>query len=187
MGFLDINNARGFLVRVFGTRYLCVCLVMLCFAGCGYVPSSTYTQRLLGNQVFVKLNINLANPENSVELKDLVNKIVISRFQTRLSNQENADSIITININKIIDNPMAVSSDGFSSYYRVNTYVTYEYNDKKGTKKTFSINGYYDYSLSLDNPLTTYNNRDYALNQAFSQTLDKFIAQMSFEGSEGRR
>ena len=58
---------------------------------------------------------------------------------------------------------------------------------KKAQKKTFSINGYYDYSLSLDNPLTTYNNRDYALNQAFSQTLDKFIAQMSFEGSEGRR
>ncbi len=152
--------------------------------GCGYVPSATYAQKALGERVYVKLNVNLPNPENSVELKDLLNKNIIARFQTRVGSEEEADSIITIDVNKITDTTFAVSSSAFTTYYRVTTYVTYTYDNKKGSRRTFSGSGYFDYNVSLESPLTTYNNRYYAINQAFGQTMDSFVARLSFEGQK---
>lgn len=171
-------GARG-LVLWFGAMVL-----GLLFAGCGYVPSAVYAQKALGESVFVELKVNLPNPENSVELKDLMNKIIIARFQTRVASKEEADSVIIVQIDKIADTTSAISSSAFTTYYRVNAYVTYTYDNKKGTHRSFNAMGYYDYNVSLDNPLTTYNNRYYAINQAFTQTVDQFVAQISFEGQK---
>ncbi|STO96817.1 lipoprotein [Helicobacter canis] len=165
-------------------RLIALVAIMLALTSCGYVPSATYAQKALGERVYVELKVNLPNPENSVELKDLMNKIIISRFQIRVSSKEDADSIITVAINKIVDTTFALSSSAFTTYYRVNAYVTYTYDNKKGTKRTFEGSGYYDYNVSLDNPLTTYNNRYYAINQAFTQTVDQFVAQISFDGQK---
>lgn len=157
---------------------------MLMLAGCGYIPSAEYAKKALGESVFVQLNINLPNPENSVELKDALNKIILSRFQTRIAGKEEADSIIIININKISDTTFSIGDTAFTSYYRVTTDVSYTYDNKQGTRRTFDSSGYFDYNVSIENPLATYNNRYYAINQAFTQTLDKFVAQISFEGQK---
>lgn len=162
-------------------------LFVACFAcvfvsGCGYLPSSVLAQKALGNTVFVKLNINLPNPENSVELKDEFNKIIVSRFQNKLADSNQSDSVITIDIDKITDTHIAVSSDAFTTYYRVAVFTTYTYDDKKGNKTSVSSSGFFDYNVSLDSPLVTYNNRYYAINQAFLQTIDKFVAMMAYEG-----
>lgn len=162
---------------------LCLCAFMgVLLSSCGYVPSASFAQKALGDSVFVKLNINLPNPENSVELKDEFNKIIISRFQNKIANADESDSIITIDIDKITDTHIAVSSDAFATYYRVSVFTTYTYDDKKGNKRSVSGSGYFDYNISLDNPLTTHNNRYYAINQAFLQTIDRFVAMMAYEG-----
>lgn len=166
------------------SRFIVLVAMMLAFAGCGYVPSATFAQKALGERVYVELKVKLSNPENSVELKDLMNKIIIARFQTRVSSKEDADSVIVVEIDKITDTTFALSSSTFTTYYRVGAYVTYTYDNKKGTRRTFNSSGYYDYNVSLDNPLTTYNNRYYAINQAFIQTVDQFVAQISFEGQK---
>lgn len=165
-------------------RLIALVVTMLAFAGCGYVPSATFAQKALGERFYVELKVNLPDPENSVELKDLMNKIIIARFQTRVSSKEDADSIIIVEIDKIADTTFALSSSAFTTYYRVSAYVTYTYDNKKGTRRMFNSSGYYDYNVSLDNPLTTYNNRYYAINQAFTQTVDQFVAQISFEGQK---
>lgn len=165
-------------------RFIALVAMMLAFAGCGYVPSATFVQKALGESVYVELKVNLPNPENSVELKDLMNKIIIARFQTRVSSKEEADSIISVEVTKIENTTSAISSSAFTTYYRVNAYVRYTYDNKKGSIRTFNGYGYYDYNVSLDNPLTTYNNRYYAINQAFTQTVDQFVAQISFEGQK---
>ena len=165
--------------------YFCVylvCAMGFLLNGCGYVPSSVFAQKALGNSVFVKLNINLPNPENSVDLKDEFNKVIISRFQNKIANADDSDSIITIEIDKITDTHIAVSSKAFATYYRVSVFTTYTYDDKKGNKRSVKNSGYFDYNVSLDDPLTTYNNRYYAINQAFLQTIDGFVAMMAYEG-----
>ncbi|PAF53969.1 hypothetical protein BKH42_03100 [Helicobacter sp. 13S00482-2] len=163
-------------------RFFLALGIFLFFYGCGYLPSAYYAQKVLGDSVYVKLIVNLPNPENSVQLKDILNRAIISRFQNTLTSQKDADSIITIEITDVSDTSIATNEQGFTTFYRATAYVTFTYKNKRGQSKTFKNNGYYDYSVSLENPLTTYNNRFYAIEQATSQTVDKFITQVSYQG-----
>ncbi|MDO7253425.1 LPS assembly lipoprotein LptE [Helicobacter cappadocius] len=156
--------------------------IFLFFCGCGYFPSAYYAQKVLGDSVYVKLIVNLPNPENSVQLKDALNRAVISRFQSTLASQKDADSIITIEITDVTDTSIATNEQGFTTFYRAFAYVTFTYANKRGQSETFKNTGYYDYAVSLENPLTTYNNRFYAIEQATNQTIDKFITQVSYQG-----
>ncbi|PAF51036.1 LPS assembly lipoprotein LptE [Helicobacter sp. 13S00477-4] len=157
-------------------------IIFIILTSCGYMPSAYYAQKILGNSIYVKLIVNLANPENSVQFKDSLNKAIVSRFQNKLASEQEADSIITIEITNITDTSIATNEQGFTTFYRATVYVTFSYDDKKGIKKSFKNSGYYDYAVSLENPLTTYNNRYYAIEEALDQTIDKFISQVSYQG-----
>lgn len=156
--------------------------VSVVLQGCGYLPTAYYAQRAFGDSVYIKLIVNLANPESSVQFKDSLNRAVIARFQNRLASEEEADSVVTIDLSDVHDTSIAINEQGFTTFYRVNVEVTYAYENKKGSKNVFTNSGYYDYSVSLENPLTTYNNRFYAISQALDQTIDKFITQVSYQG-----
>ncbi|PAF48678.1 hypothetical protein BKH41_05255 [Helicobacter sp. 12S02232-10] len=156
--------------------------VLILLNACGYLPAAYYAQKVLGDSIYVKLIVNLPNPENSVQFKDSLNRAVISRFQNRLASQKEADSIITIEITNVTDTSIATNEQGFTTFYRATVFVTFTYTNKKGVSKSFKNNGYYDYAVSLENPLITYDNRYYAIEQATDQTIDKFITQVSYQG-----
>lgn len=161
--------------------FLNIFLTLFFLVGCGYIPMANYTQKVLGDGVYVKLIVNLPNPENSVDFKDALNQAVISRFQNRLASEKNADSIITINMTNVTDTQIASNEQGFTTFYRATVYVTYTYKNKMGKTGSFENSGYYDYAVSLEDPLTTYNNRYDAIKQALSQTIDKFITQVAYQ------
>lgn len=170
-----MNKRSCFLIAFF-------LFVLATLQGCGYFPTAYYAQRAFGDSVYIKLIVNLANPENSIQFKDSLNRAVVARFQNRLASEEEADSIVTIDLADVRDTSIAINEQGFTTFYRVNVEVTYTYENKKGSKNFFTNSGYYDYSVSLENPLTTYNNRFYAISQALDQTIDKFITQVSYQG-----
>lgn len=164
-------------------RFSLLFVLAFYFSACGYVPTANYAKKALGGSVFVDLKMYIPNPENAVELKDLMNKTIVSRFQTKLSSKENSDSIINIEVKNIDDTPLAIGGDVVTAtYYRAIVSIIYTFDDKKGNKKSFNTSGYYDYSVDINSPINTYNNRYYAINQAFSQTLDQFIARIAYEG-----
>ncbi len=150
--------------------------------GCGYKPIATFAQNALGQGIFVRLIVNLPNPRNSVQFKDMLNRIIVQRFQNTLTSEAQADSIITIEITRVIDTSISQNQEGFTTFYRATAYVDYTYDNKKGAVKTFKDTGYYNYAVSLQNPLTTYKNRLYAIAQALNQTLTQFVAQIAYEG-----
>ena len=47
------------------------------YLGCGYKPMSYFANKALGDKVYVKLKINLENPEESVRIKDMINELNI--------------------------------------------------------------------------------------------------------------
>ncbi|WP_104683198.1 LPS assembly lipoprotein LptE [Helicobacter felis] len=149
---------------------------------CGYKPIATFAENALGQGIFVRLVVNLPNPRNSVQFKDMLNRIIVQRFQNTLTSEEKADSIITIEITRVIDTSISQNQEGFTTFYRATAYVDYTYDNKKGVVKKFSDSGYYNYAVSLQNPLTTYNNRLYAISQALTQTLTQFVVQIAYEG-----
>ncbi|WP_104750001.1 LPS assembly lipoprotein LptE [Helicobacter cynogastricus] len=161
-----------------------VCALIL--GGCGYRPIATFAHNALGEGIFVRLIVNLPNPRNSVEFKDMLNRVIVQRFQNTLTSEEKADSIITIEITRVIDTSISQNQEGFTTFYRATAYVDYTYDNKKGVVKKFSDSGYYNYAVSLQNPLTTYNNRLYAISQALTQTLTQFVSQIAYEGRLNR-
>ncbi len=154
----------------------------LMLGGCGYQPIANLAQNVLGQGIFVRLIVNLPNPRNSVQFKDMLNRVIVQRFQNTLTSEQQADSIITIEITRVIDTSISQNQEGFTTFYRATVYVDYTYDNKKGVVKKFSDSGYYNYAVSLQNPLTTYNNRLYAISQALIQTLTQFVSQIAYEG-----
>ncbi len=167
------------LSRIF---YILIITSHVYIVSCGYMPMSYYANKALGDKVYVQLQINLENTEESVRIKDAVNEAIISRFHSRVSNKDEADSILKVNIQNIQDSVIGTNAQGFATFYRVYVYIIFEF-EYKGKRFSFSNPGYYDYAASLNNPITTYNNRSNAIIEAARQNLDKFISQIGYSVS----
>lgn len=156
--------------------------VMLLFSGCGYKPVAHFTKKALGDSVYVSLKINAANTESSVEIKDLLNKLIATRFQKRLVEKSEADTIINLEILNVTDTSIATNTDGFTTFYRVSIRTKFEYINKIKEKKIFYNNAYQDYAVSLEDPLITYNNKLEAIREASNQCVDSFLTQIAYQG-----
>ncbi len=159
-------------------------ILMLFFVGCGYYPVAHFTKKALGENIYVSLKVHVANAENSVAIKDMLNRLIVARFQKKLTDQESADTIITIEITSVNDSSIATNSDGFTTFYRAGVGVRFDYKSKKGEEKTFHNYAYSDYAVSLEDPLITYSNRLEAINNASNQCIDKFLTQIAYQGKQ---
>ncbi|WP_163499203.1 LPS assembly lipoprotein LptE [Helicobacter suis] len=155
---------------------------LILLTGCGYKPIAALSDKVLGKGIYVRLVVNLPNPKNSVAFKDMLNRVIVQRFQNTLTSEKQADSIITIEITRVADTSISQNQEGFTTFYRATVYVDYTYDNKMGVVKTFHDSGYYNYAVSLQDPLITYNNRIYAISQALDQTLTQFVSQIAYEG-----
>ena len=156
-----------------------ILFLSLFILSCGYRPMAYYANKALGDSVYVKLKVNLENTEESVAIKDLVNEAIVSRFHSHLDNEENASSIVTVDVKDVRDSIVATNSQGFATFYRVIVSIDFSFK-KKGKNHEFSNSGYFDYAASLNNPLATYQNRQNAILEAAKQSLDRFISQVGY-------
>ncbi|MBD3830102.1 MAG: hypothetical protein IE890_06405, partial [Arcobacter sp.] len=56
---------------------------------CGYKPSTYYAKKEMEGNVFVKLDVSLEDPRNSVLVKDAVNKILLQKLDSKIVNDRN--------------------------------------------------------------------------------------------------
>ncbi|RDU71985.1 hypothetical protein CQA66_05705 [Helicobacter aurati] len=140
---------------------------------------SYYANKALGNKVYVKLELNLENTEESVQIKDIVNEAIASRFHSQLSSLEDCDTVLEVYVQNIQDNVIATNSQGFATFYRIYMNIRFSFN-RDGKNFTFTNPGYYDYASSLLNPIATYNNRSSAILEASKQSIDRFISQVGY-------
>lgn len=157
-------------------------LIILCLFGCGYKPMAYYANKALGDKVYVKLIVNLENPEESVKIKDMVNEAIISRFHSRVTSKKEADSVLEVEVKNVQDTIIGTNSQGFATFYRVFVYLNFKFNHNDKTH-VFENQGYYDYASSLGSPTTTYNNRSSAIIEAARQGIDRFISQIGYSAS----
>ena len=156
-------------------------IACLCFlaTGCGYKPMAYYANKALGNRIYVKIDLNLENTEESVQIKDIINEAILSRFHSQLSNRQESDTILNVNVQNIQDSVIATNSQGFATFYRISINIQFSF-ERDGKNFNFINPGYYDYSSSLNNPIVTYNNRSNAILEASKQSIDRFISQIGY-------
>src|SRR5574344_1903343 len=104
--------SKGFLILVF------TIILGLTFTACGYRPSATYAKQEMRGNVFVRLNVSLEDPRNTVLVKDAVTKILIQKLGSNMvDNEKEADVIMDLAINSVTMDVLSYSG-GFNELYR---------------------------------------------------------------------
>ena len=148
------------------------------FSSCGYYPISYYSKQSLGENIYVQTMITLSDPENSIIAKDALLQAIATRLHSNLSDRENADTIVTMNMNEVNMYSIADDEDGFPRFYRMQVGINFSYTDKNGNTSNFSNIGIYDFSVEGQSTVTD-EKRFTAINQASLQAIDKFVAKVA--------
>ena len=157
-------------------------MLALFLAGCGYKPMRSYTQQILGEKVYVHVNVFLRDPRNAIFIKNAVHEAILERFGSRLSDKEHADTFIDVRIKGISFRPLEYDKYGYVNYYRTTTTLEFVYK-KDGVQKRITTSGYYDFPIE-SNSVITDNLRFLAIKESANKAIDQFIAQLSYMGAD---
>ncbi len=164
-------------------RYRFVLLFGLLFlGGCGYKPTVVYTKEIFGARIYVDVQTDLREPENSVLIKDALREAVIERFKARLvRDPKRADSTITMRLNKVRFLPIQYDKNGYVVAYKTYVELKSLYRDKGGRVHTVTTTGDYDFSIE-SNSVISDTRRFEAIKFASAKAIEQFISKVSIEG-----
>lgn len=173
---MHILNKLLFVIFTFAVSFSMV--------ACGYKPSSYYAKQEMEGNVFVKLNVSLEDPKNSVLVKDAMNKLLIQKLGSKLVNNEApADVIMNLKINSVSMTALQYDSSGYIKLYRATVVIKVNYYRKDdGKRKTFTVEGEDDFSIDDGTTITDtkrYDSISSATDKALTEVISK-IAVSSF-------
>jgi len=149
--------------------------------GCGYQPSSYESRKVMGESVSTEVLISLADPENTVVLKDALDEAVIRRFQTKLHPRNSAQTHLTIALQGVDFSPLQFDSNGYIVAYRTTINLSVTRDTGRFTKRYNAV-GNYDFTIN-PNAIITDQQRFDAISKSATKALDSFIAQVAAEGA----
>ncbi len=119
------------------------------FLGCSYKPATHYAKQEIQGNVFVKVSLDLEDPQNSVIIKDSVYKMLIQKLEVDIVEKESlADVVMNVNINGVGLQTLQYDEFGNNKLYRAVATINFSYYEKGQTKKkSFSVQGEYDFSI----------------------------------------
>jgi len=147
---------------------------------CGYKPSSLYTKKMMGEKVYTEIEVSLSEPENSVLIKDALNKALFTRLKSHASKKEGADSSIKVLYKSIRFVPLQYDSNGYVVYYQAHISLGFTF-EKGEIEENRSIVGRYEFpirpSAIISNDL-----RFKSIENGSLKALDEFISYLSAKG-----
>ncbi|MDD3007487.1 MAG: LPS assembly lipoprotein LptE [Arcobacter sp.] len=147
---------------------------------CGYKPSTYYAKKEMEGNVFVNLDVSLENPRNSVLVKDAVNKILIQKLDSKMvSDRNKADVIMNLGINSVSISTLQYDKEGYNKLYKAIVVIKVEYFRKDDEiKKSFTVDGEYDFSIDNGTTLTDSNRFD-AISNASNKAVDEILSRIA--------
>ena len=156
-------------------------LLLLELSGCGYKPSSHYSRKVVGDKISTNVIISAQDPENTVLIKDAVDRAIIETFRASLVDRRVADTHLDFSITEPTYTPIQYNADGFVIAYRA-TIILGIIRQTKDVKKRYSAKGTYDFAIA-PNAVITDQERFDAIKFSAQKAIASFIAQVSAEGS----
>lgn len=154
--------------------------LILSITACGYKPSSYYAKKEMEGKVFVKINVSLEDPKNSVLVKDAITKLLIQKLDSKLvDDQSDADVIMNISINSVSLQTLQYDSLGYNKLYKavVVLKINYFRKDEK-IRKSFTVDGEHDFSVD-DGAIITETKRFDAISIASNRALDEVLSKIA--------
>jgi len=162
-------------------KILLVTLVLLELSGCGYKPSSKYSRKVVGEKISTNVIISAQDPENTVLIKDAVDRAIIETFRASLVEKKFATTHLTFSISEPRYTPIQYNADGFVIAYRA-TIILHIIRETKDIRKNYHARGTYDFTIA-PNAVITDQERFDAIKYSTQKAIASFIAQVSAEGT----
>lgn len=162
-------------------KLLGIVSILLLISGCGYIPASKQARKVVGEKVFVGIDVSLQDPENAVLIKDAARKAVVTRFHSSLVPQNEAKTTLWVELSSIGFSPLQYDENGYVIVYRANISIKVTRRNN-GEQKSYNAKGSYDFAIE-PNAIITDVQRFEAIRQASLKALDSFIAQVGAEGT----
>ena len=155
-------------------------LIPLFFLSCSYKPSIYYQNKLIGEKVNVKVDINVENPRESVYLKDAVIDAIYSSLNKKVCFKD-CDTTLIIKPNYSSVQVLDYDENGYPILYRSKVILSSVLIDKNGKKRSYVVSGIYDFRIESESIL----NDEIKLNafkNASLNALNKLFALISKDG-----
>ncbi|MDD2652644.1 MAG: hypothetical protein PHX44_06305 [Sulfurimonas sp.] len=172
--------------RYFNLKTSAFFLSLLFFAsGCGYAPNAKFSRDVMGEKISTSVVVSAEDPQNTVVIKDAVDKAVIEVFQASLTTKEASDSHLVIKMGKPTYTPVVYDENGYVTGYRMSVVLHIE-RDSKGVSKKYQTRGFHDFSVA-PNAIVTDQDRFNAIGFAAQRAIRAFVAQVSAEGARAKK
>ncbi|HIO91009.1 MAG TPA: hypothetical protein EYG69_04475 [Campylobacterales bacterium] len=162
-------------------KYWLILITVLFLSSCGYKPTHIYTKNVLGDKIYVDVEISLSDPQNSVLITDSINEAVISKFRSSLVSENRADFKLKVSLNSIGFTPIQYDDDGYVISYKSVVSLKINYIDRFSKTQTITSSGDYDFSIEA-NSIISDNKRFEAIKFAALKAIDQFISKISVRG-----
>ena len=166
---------------LYSLKLLLIIALLFMSVGCGYKPSAKYAREVIGRKISTSVIISQTDPENSVLIKDAVDKAIIEIFHGSLVAREYADTHLTLSISVPSYTPLQYDNNGFIIAYRATITLKIK-RETDALVKNYSTRGTYDFSV-VPNAVLTEQQRFDAIKFSSYKAITAFIAQISAEGS----
>ncbi len=151
------------------------------FLGCGYKPTYLYTKKVMGDNIYIDVDVSLVDPQNSVLIADAMREAVISKFHSNLTSKDKADSTMKVYLNSINFQPIQYDSNGYVIAYKTLVSLKTIYRDKNKQQRVINSTGDYDFSIEANSVISD-NKRFEAIKFASIKAMDELISKISIKG-----
>lgn len=155
------------------------------FVGCGYKPSAKFSREVVGEKVSTTVIVSMQDPENTVIIKDALDRAVIEVFRTSLVDKSISDTHLVIKILSSTYAPIVYDENGFVIGYRMSVVLNIT-KESKNEKKSYHARGFYDFAVA-PNAIVTDQDRFKAIESASSKAINSFLAQVSAQGARAKK
>ncbi len=161
-------------------KFFLFSLIFIFFTACGYKPSASYTQKLIGENVYTEVDVSLSDPENAVLIKDALNMALQTRLKRKVAKEKNADSSILVSYKKIRFIPLQYDRNGYVVFYQA--HITLDFTFQKGkTLEKRSLIGRFEFPI-LPSAIISNDVRFKAIEKGSLKALDEFISYLAVKG-----
>jgi len=156
-------------------------LIVVSITACGYKPSAKFSRDVLGEKISTSVIISAQDPENTVIIKDAVDRAIIEVFKASLVTKRASDTHLILNMKTPFYTPIVYDENGFVIAYRMKVILNILSN-KNGIEKHYSVTGHNDFTVA-PNAIVTDTQRFQAIEFSATRAIRSFIAQVSADGA----
>ncbi len=150
-------------------------------SGCGYKSSAKFSREVMGERISTSVIISSEDPQNTVIIKDAVDRAVIEVFQASLVSKANSQTHLLLKMGTPSYAPIVYDENGYVIGYRMSVLLNI-IKHTNGTLKSYNTRGFHDFSVA-PNAIVTDQDRFEAIGFAAQRAIKSFVAQVSAEGA----